>query len=136
MGYGAHITKEKARKKKYTRGKEVRKYFHNLKIQVRRHITEESSGRTRGENRRVKVHTGNIKGKEKDRVVHVVRGEVKASSRATCMCTNASKAGKLEIKVAISSSQTYRIATSQKSSYKPAACDDITRPPSNVINHA
>jgi len=35
----------------YPRGKEVGKYFHNLKIQVRRHIAEESSGRTRGENR-------------------------------------------------------------------------------------
>jgi hypothetical protein len=40
--------------------------------------------------------------------------EVKASNRATCMCTNASKAEKLEIKVEITPSQTYRKATSQK----------------------
>jgi hypothetical protein len=39
------------KEKIYPRGKEVRKYFHNLKIQARRHIAEESSGRTRGENR-------------------------------------------------------------------------------------
>lgn len=63
-------------------------------------------------------------------------GEVKASSRATCMCTNASKDEKLVIKVEISPSQTYRKATSQKSSCKPAACGDIIRPPINVINHA
>jgi len=63
-------------------------------------------------------------------------GEVKATSRATCMCTNASKDGKLEIKVEISPPQTYRKATSQKLSCKPAACGDITRPPINVINHA
>lgn len=96
---------------------------------MRRHIAEESSGSTRGEKSRVKIHTGNIKGKEKDRVVHVVRGEVKASSRATCMCTNASKAGKLEINIEISPPQTYIKVTSQKSSCKPAACGDITRPP-------
>jgi hypothetical protein len=62
-------------------------------------------------------------------------GEVKASSRATCMCTNASKAEKLEIKVEFNPPQTYRKATSQKSSCKSAACGDITRPPVNVINH-
>jgi hypothetical protein len=44
------------------------------------------------------------------------------------MCTNASQAGKLEIKVEISPPQTYRKATSQKPSCKPAACGDLTRP--------
>jgi len=49
--YGAHTTKENVGKKKCIQEeKKVRKYFHNLKIQVRRHIAEESSGRTRGEN--------------------------------------------------------------------------------------
>jgi len=74
VGYGAHTTKEKAGKKKCIQEeKKVRKYFRNLKDQMRKHIAEESSGRIRGENRRVKVYTGNIKGKEKDKVVHIVR---------------------------------------------------------------
>jgi hypothetical protein len=63
-------------------------------------------------------------------------GEVKASSKETCMGTNASIAGKLEIKIEISPPETYRKANSQKSSCKQAACGDITRLPINVINHA